>query len=83
MMSLIPLLISLLSAGTDVLPLVLRILESYLLLDAASVLQVGSLLRPQLSHLPTDCSSSISFVVLISLQLSNIYWEILNLKRSK
>lgn len=42
MLSLLPLLISLLSSGTDVLPRVLKILESYLLLDASGVLRVRS-----------------------------------------
>ncbi|KAL8284260.1 hypothetical protein RQP46_005009 [Phenoliferia psychrophenolica] len=42
MLSLLPLLLSLLSSGTDVLPRVLRILESYLLLDASRVLQLCS-----------------------------------------
>lgn len=42
MLALLPLLIYLIAAGTDVLPICLRILESYLLLDAATVLQVSS-----------------------------------------
>jgi hypothetical protein len=40
MLALLPLLISLLAAGTDVLPACFRILESYMLLDAPTVLQV-------------------------------------------
>ncbi|KAM0755992.1 ARM repeat-containing protein [Meredithblackwellia eburnea MCA 4105] len=40
MVSLLPLLVSLLAKGTDVLPRVLKILESYLLLDSLRVLQM-------------------------------------------
>jgi hypothetical protein len=40
MLSLLPLLVTLIAAGTDVLPQALKILESYLLLDASIVLQV-------------------------------------------
>jgi hypothetical protein len=46
MLDLIPLLMTLLAAGTDVLPVCLRILDSYLLLDPARVLQV----RPTSLH---------------------------------
>lgn len=48
MAGLLPLLVALLSAGTDVLPRCLKILESYLLLDAAQVLAVCCL--PSLPH---------------------------------
>lgn len=41
MLSLLPLLITLISAGTDILPQALRILESYILLDATNVLSVS------------------------------------------
>ncbi|ORY75687.1 armadillo-type protein [Leucosporidium creatinivorum] len=40
MLALLPLLVSLLAAGTDVLPVCFRILESYMLLDATTVLQL-------------------------------------------
>jgi hypothetical protein len=40
MLSLLPLLVKLVSEGTDVLPRVLKLLESYLLLDASQILHV-------------------------------------------
>lgn len=53
MLTLLPLLVNLMAAGTDVLPLVLRILESYLLLDAPTVLQVSKLLHSALQMILT------------------------------
>lgn len=46
MLSLLPQLVALIAAGTDVVPQCLRILESYLLLDAVIVMQVSRLGRP-------------------------------------
>lgn len=61
MLNLLPLLVTLLSAGTDVLPRVLKILESYLLLDASRVLQVSVFSQRSRAHSRLRLTVSITF----------------------